>query len=55
MGDGIFEVKSTNGDTHLGGDDFDQVLVDWLADEFKKDFPTIDLKKDKYALSICYA
>ncbi len=37
LGDGVFEVKSTNGDTHLGGDDFDKVIMDWLADEFKKD------------------
>jgi molecular chaperone DnaK len=36
VGDGVFEVKSTSGDTHLGGDDFDKVLVDWLADDFKK-------------------
>src|SRR5665213_693768 len=45
LGDGVFEVKSTNGDTHLGGDDFDQVIIDWLAEEFKKD-EGIDLKKD---------
>ncbi|HEY9115996.1 MAG TPA: Hsp70 family protein, partial [Bacteroidales bacterium] len=37
LGDGVFEVKSTNGNTHLGGDDFDQLIIDWLADEFKKD------------------
>src|SRR5215218_10335510 len=37
LGDGVFEVKSTDGDTHLGGDDFDQVIIDWLADEFKSD------------------
>ena len=37
LGDGVFEVKSTNGDTHLGGDDFDQVIIDWLAEEFTKD------------------
>ncbi len=49
LGDGVFEVKSTNGDTHLGGDDFDQVLIDWLADEFKKD-QGIDLRKDPMAL-----
>ena len=36
LGDGVFEVKSTNGDVHLGGDDFDSVIIDWLADEFKK-------------------
>ncbi len=49
LGDGVFEVKSTNGDTHLGGDDFDYVVIDWLADEFKKD-EGIDLKKDPMAL-----
>jgi molecular chaperone DnaK len=49
LGDGVFEVKSTNGDTHLGGDDFDQVIIDWLADEFKKD-ENIDLRKDPMAL-----
>jgi len=46
---GVFEVKSTNGDTHLGGDDFDQVIIDWLADEFKKE-ENIDLRKDPMAL-----
>src|ERR1044072_4306045 len=45
LGEGVFEVKSTNGDTHLGGDDFDKVIMDWLADEFKKD-EGIDLHKD---------
>ncbi len=49
LGDGVFEVKSTNGDTHLGGDDFDQVIIDWLGDEFKKD-EGIDLRKDPMAL-----
>ncbi|MEI8201442.1 MAG: molecular chaperone DnaK [Bacteroidota bacterium] len=49
LGDGVFEVKSTNGDTHLGGDDFDQMIIDWLAEEFKKD-EGIDLKKDPMAL-----
>ncbi len=49
LGDGVFEVKSTNGDTHLGGDDFDQVIIDWLAEEFKKD-EGIDLRKDSMAL-----
>jgi molecular chaperone DnaK len=49
LGDGVFEVKSTNGDTHLGGDDFDQVIIDWLADEFKKQ-QAIDLRKDPMAL-----
>lgn len=48
LGDGVFEVKSTNGDTHLGGDDFDHVLIDWLADEFRKD-EGIDLRKDPMA------
>lgn len=50
LGDGVFQVKSTNGDTHLGGDDFDQVIIQWLVDEFKKDEPTIDLRKDPMAL-----
>lgn len=49
LGDGIFEVKSTNGDTHLGGDDFDQVLIDFLADTFKTQ-ENIDLRKDPMAL-----
>jgi molecular chaperone DnaK len=49
IGDGVFEVKSTNGDTHLGGDDFDQALIDHLANEFKND-TTIDLKNDPIAL-----
>ena len=49
LGDGVFEVKSTDGDTHLGGDDFDQVIIDWLADEFKGQF-SIDLRKDPMAL-----
>jgi len=49
LGDGIFEVKSTNGDTHLGGDDFDQVIVDWMADEFLKE-EGVDLRKDPMAL-----
>lgn len=49
VGDGVFEVKSTNGDTHLGGDNFDKRIVDWLAEEFKKDYG-IDLRKDKQAL-----
>lgn len=48
LGDGVFEVKSTNGDTHLGGDDFDQRVIDWLADEFKSD-EGIDLRKDPMA------
>jgi molecular chaperone DnaK len=49
IGDGVFEVKSTNGDTHLGGDDFDQAIIDWLADEFKKE-QGIDLRQDGMAL-----
>ncbi len=49
LGDGVFEVKSTNGDTHLGGDDFDEMIIDWLAEEFKKD-ENIDLRKDPMAL-----
>src|SRR5690242_18575704 len=49
LGDGVFEVKSTDGDTHLGGDDFDQVIIDWLAEEFKND-EGIDLRKDPMAL-----
>ena len=48
LGDGVFEVKSTNGDTHLGGDDFDKVIMDWLAEEFKKD-EAVDLHKDPMA------
>ncbi len=49
LGEGVFEVKSTNGDTFLGGEDFDQKVIDWIADEFKKD-QGIDLRKDKMAL-----
>jgi molecular chaperone DnaK len=49
LGDGVFEVKSTDGDTHLGGDDFDQVIIDWLAQEFLND-ERIDLRKDPMAL-----
>ncbi len=49
LGDGVFEVKSTDGDTHLGGDDFDNLIIDWLADEFKKD-EGIDLRQDPMAL-----
>ena len=49
LGDGVFEVKSTNGDTHLGGDDFDKVIMDWLADQFKSQ-EAIDLRKDPMAL-----
>lgn len=49
LGEGVFEVKATNGDTHLGGDDFDQRIIDWIADEFRKD-QGIDLKQDNMAL-----
>ena len=50
LGDGVFEVKSTNGDTHLGGDDFDQVIIEWLAREFAMENGGMDLKKDPMAL-----
>ena len=49
LGDGVFEVKSTNGDTHLGGDDLDEAIINWLVDEFKKE-NTVDLKSDPMAL-----
>jgi molecular chaperone DnaK len=49
LGEGVFEVKSTNGDTHLGGDDFDKVVMDWLANEFKNE-EAVDLRKDPMAL-----
>ncbi|MDE6298636.1 MAG: molecular chaperone DnaK, partial [Muribaculaceae bacterium] len=49
LGDGVFEVKSTNGDTHLGGDDFDNVIIDWLADEFKNE-EGVDLRQDPMAM-----
>jgi molecular chaperone DnaK len=49
LGDGVFEVKSTNGDTHLGGDDFDHVVIDWLANEFQND-EGLDLRKDPMAM-----
>ena len=49
LGDGVFEVKSTNGDTHLGGDDFDHVIIDWLAEEFLKE-EGVDLRQDPMAL-----
>ncbi|MDE6717928.1 MAG: molecular chaperone DnaK [Muribaculaceae bacterium] len=49
LGDGVFEVKSTNGDTHLGGDDFDNVIIDWLADEFQKE-EGVDLRLDPMAM-----
>ncbi|MCF0177169.1 MAG: molecular chaperone DnaK [Bacteroidales bacterium] len=50
LGDGVFEVKSTNGDTHLGGDDFDHKIIDWLAEEFMNENAGIDLRKDPMAL-----
>ena len=49
VGDGVFEVKATNGDTHLGGDDFDQRIIDWMVDEFKK-AEGIDLSNDRMAM-----
>jgi molecular chaperone DnaK len=49
LGEGVFEVRATNGDTHLGGDDFDQRVIDWMAEEFKKQYG-IDLRKDRMAL-----
>ena len=49
LGEGVFEVKSTNGDTHLGGDDFDQRIIEWVVNEFKKD-QGIDLRQDRMAL-----
>ncbi len=49
LGEGVFEVRATNGDTHLGGDDFDQRIIDWLADEFRRE-QGIDLRKDQMAL-----
>ena len=51
LGDGVFEVLSTDGDTHLGGDDVDQKIIDWLTEEFKKD-EGLDLKKDPMALQL---
>lgn len=50
LGDGVFEVKSTDGDVHLGGDDFDQVIIDWLVEEFKNENGGLDLSKDPMAL-----
>lgn len=50
LGDGVFEVLSTDGDTHLGGDDFDQIIIDWLVDEFKDENGGLDLSKDPMAL-----
>src|SRR5581483_38700 len=49
LGEGVYEVKSTNGDTHLGGDDFDQVIINYIADEFKKE-NNVDLRQDPQAL-----
>src|SRR4029453_10437982 len=49
LGDGVFDVRATNGDTHLGGDDFDQRVVDWIAEEFKRE-NGIDLRRDRMAL-----
>jgi len=49
VGDGVFEVKAVNGDTHLGGDDWDEVIINWIADEFRKDYG-IDLRKDQMAM-----
>ena len=53
LGDGVFEVKSTNGDNHLGGDNFDKAIVDWMVAEFKRD-QGIDLSQDKMALQRLY-
>ena len=50
LGEGVFEVKATDGDTHLGGDDFDQKIINWLAEEFMNEHPKIDLRKDPMAL-----
>ena len=50
LGDGVFEVKSTNGDTHLGGDDFDHRIIDWMAEEFMSENSGVDLRKDPMAL-----
>ncbi len=50
IGEGTFQVKSTSGDTHLGGDDFDQRVIDWLCDEYKRDQGVVDLRQDKMAL-----
>ena len=50
LGDGVFEVLSTDGDTHLGGDDFDQLLIEWLVAEFKEENGGIDLSKDPMSL-----
>ena len=53
LGDGVFEVKATNGDNHLGGDNFDKAIVDWMVAEFKRD-QGIDLSADKMALQRLY-
>jgi molecular chaperone DnaK len=50
IGEGVFEVKSTSGDTHLGGDDWDQRVIDWMVEQFKKDNPGFDLSKDRMAM-----
>jgi molecular chaperone DnaK len=50
LGEGVFEVKATDGDTHLGGDDFDQKIINWLAEEFMSEHPKVDLRKDPMAL-----
>ena len=50
IGEGVFEVLSTNGDTHLGGDDFDEVIIDWLAEEFNKE-EQVDLRLDPYGFA----
>lgn len=52
VGDGVFEVLSTSGDTHLGGDDFDKRIVDWMAEDFQKS-EGMDLRKDRQALQVC--
>jgi len=53
VGDGVFEVLSTSGDTHLGGDDFDKRIVDWLADDFQKN-EGLDLRKDRQVCPPCF-
>ena len=51
LGEGVYEVKSTNGDTHLGGDDFDQKIIEYLADEFQKE-NGVDLRKDAHTIAV---
>lgn len=51
LGDGVFEVKSTNGDTHLGGDDFDDIIINWLADQSSKNEQGVDIRKEPGWLS----